>query len=158
MLIRVIGFSAAVFGLAAWGPAIPPESGDRSDEFVAEMNGAQEVPANNGKGTGRASLEFDGTKLEFSVEVKDLTGPATAAHIHAGGSGENGPPVYTFELKDAGTSGKIAEGTIDLTKDASEGVGGDSLKALISNGKAYVNVHTGNFPNGEVRGQVIGKS
>ena len=156
MLIRVLGFSAAVLGIAAWSPPAP--SGMRDAKFIAKMTGAQEVPANNSKATATASFELDGTKLEFSVEVKDLSGPATAAHIHVGASGANGPPVYTFELKDAGTSGKLAEGTIDLTKDASAGVRGDSLKALLSNGNAYVNIHTGNFPDGEVRGQVMGKS
>ena len=44
---------------------------------------------------------------------------------------------------------------VDLTQDASAGVRGDSLKTLLSNGNAYVNVHTGNFPDGEIRGQVM---
>ena len=154
MLPRVLGLGAAVVLVAGW--TTRPVA--RSDKYVAEMNGAQETPANNGKATGRAELTLDGTKLQFSVEVKDLSGPPTAAHIHVGPSGVAGPPVYTFQLKSKDPTGSVAEGTIDLTKDASSGVSGDSLKTLLNNGNAYINVHTKNFPGGEVRGQVMKKS
>jgi len=154
MLPRVLGLGAVVL-IAGWTTRPTPS---RSDKYVAEMNGAQETPANNGKSTGRAELTLDGTKLRYEVEVKDLSGPPTAAHIHVGPSGVAGPPVYTFQLKSRDASGEVAEGTIDLTKDASSGVSGDSLRTLLNNGNAYINVHTKNFPNGEVRGQVIKKS
>ena len=155
MLPRVLGLGAAVVLVAGWTTRPAPS---RSDRYVAEMNGAQETPANNGKATGHAELTLDGTKLKYAVEVKDLSGPPTAAHIHVGPSGVAGPPVYTFQLKSKSATGSIAEGTIDLTKDASAGVSGDSLKTLLNNGNAYINVHSGNFPNGEVRGQVMKKS
>ncbi len=51
-------------------------------------------------------------------------------------------------------SGTVAEGSIDLTKDVSPGISGDSLKALLNNGNAYVNVHTAAHVPGEIRGQV----
>jgi Cu/Zn superoxide dismutase len=154
MLPRALGLGAAVVLVAGW----TSRPASRSDKYVAEMNGAQETPANNGKATGHAELTLDGTKLRFAVEVKDLSGPATAAHIHVGPSGVAGPPVYTFQLKSKDPTGSVAEGMIDLTKDASSGVSGDSLKTLLNNGNAYINVHTKNFPGGEVRGQVMKKS
>jgi Cu/Zn superoxide dismutase len=158
MLPRVIGLGAAVVLIAGWTARPTTAPASRSVKYVAEMNGAQETPANNGKATGRASFTLDGTKLQYSVEVKDLSGPASAAHIHVGAAGVAGPPVYTFMLKSKDMSGTVAEGTIDLTKDASSGVSGDSLKTLLNNGGAYVNVHTKNFPGGEIRGQVMTKS
>jgi hypothetical protein len=154
MLLRVLGASAGVLLFAGWAsPVTHPD-----EHYVAEMNGAQESPANNSKATGKASFEVEGTKLEFSIEVKDLSGPPTMAHVHVGAAGVAGPPVYTFNLGSKEASGTIAKGDIDLTKDASTGVTADSLKTLLKNGSAYVNVHTANFPDGEIRGQIVGKS
>ena len=127
-----------------------------STTFVARMNGAQETPANNTKGSGSASITLDGTKMTFKLEVKELSGVPTGAHIHVGAAGVAGGPVYTFALNGS-KDGTIAEGSVDLMKDVSAGVSGDSLKVLLSNGKAYVNVHSKNFPGGEIRGQLSKK-
>ncbi|HEY4321962.1 MAG TPA: CHRD domain-containing protein [Gemmatimonadales bacterium] len=154
MSLRLAGLAAGVVLLAGW----TAQSAARSVNYVARMNGAQETPANNTKATGSATLSLDGTKLHYSVEVHDLSGPATAAHIHVGATGVAGPPVFTFPIKaGVGMSGNVSEGTIDLTRDASTGVSGDSLKILLNNGHAYINVHTKNFPGGEIRGQVMMK-
>ena len=153
MSARILCLAGGAVLLAAWTtrPATSPA-------YVASMNGALETPANNAKGTGTATFTLTGTKLRYSIEVHDLSGAPTMAHIHVGARGVAGPPVYTFSLKaGSGMSGTIAEGTIDLTKDASSGVPGDSLRKLLDNGNAYVNVHTKNFPGGEIRGQVSKK-
>jgi hypothetical protein len=153
---RVLGLAATVLLVAGWTgrPAMAAHS--RATTYVVRMNGAQETPANNTKGTGSATFTLDGTKLNYSIDVKDLSGPASAAHIHVGAVGVAGPPVYSFTVK-AIASGTVATGTIDLTRDASAGVSSDSLTKLLANGNAYVNVHTKNFPNGEIRGQVVKK-
>jgi hypothetical protein len=87
------------------------------------------------------------------LTVLGLSGPATMAHIHLGKVGVAGPHVYNFDIKKI-ASGTLAEGYIDLTKDVSPGVSGDSLKTLLNNGSAYVNVHTAANPGGEIRGQI----
>lgn len=154
MSLRIAGLAAGVVLLAGW----TAQTAARSVNYVARMNGAQETPANNTKATGSATMSLDGTKLHYSIEVHNLSGAATAAHIHVGAMGMGGPPVYTFPIKAGiGVSGNLAEGTIDLTTDASSGVSGDSLKVLLNHGKAYINVHTKNFPAGEIRGQVMMK-
>ena len=86
-------------------------------------------------------------------ETRRLALPNTSAD----GTGLTAP-VYTFAIKpEAGSGGTISEGTLELTRDASTGVSGDSRKTLLNNGNAYVNVHTKNFPGGELRGQVMMK-
>ncbi len=127
-----------------------------SPTFVAKMTGAQETPPNQAAATGTATFDLETNELEFTIEVKGLSGAPTAAHVHVGAPGVKGPHVYDIVLRaGAGTKGVIAKGEIDLTKEVSPGVSGDSLKALLKTGNAYVNVHTKKFPDGETRGQLM---
>lgn len=143
--------SAAVLGSAWTGMRVSPA-------YVAKMTGSQETPPNSVLATGAANFNVIDNKLHFVVRVNGLSGAPTAAHIHVGAAGVAGPPVYTFVLKSgAGQNGAISEGMFDLTTAASTGVSGDSLRALLGNGKAYVNIHTAAHPGGEVRGQVMPK-
>ncbi|HTR79156.1 MAG TPA: CHRD domain-containing protein [Gemmatimonadaceae bacterium] len=118
------------------------------------MTGATETPPNQTTGTGTATFTLSGTKLSYVITVDGITGQATAAHIHVGKVGVAGPPVYTFTLKQVGAKGTLASGDIDLTKEVSKGVSGDSLKTLLRTGAAYVNVHTAAHAGGEIRGQI----
>ena len=123
-------------------------------KYVAKMTGAMETPANTEKGTGTARFSLNGTTLTYTITAKDLTGPATASHIHVGAVGVAGPPVYTITVA-AAAAGKLATGTIDLANPVGATVSGDSLKALFKNGNAYFNVHTAAHPKGEIRGQIV---
>ena len=68
----------------------------------------------------------------------------TAAHIHRGVKGVNGPVVVAFVTKSIGT-GKISCIIVPAA----------SAKAIIKNPKGfYINVHTAKFPNGAVRAQL----
>ena len=96
-----------------------------------------------------------------------------AAHIHVGAVGVNGPVVaFLFGPAAAGggrTDGVLATGTITSDQvDGPDGLGVETLADLLDemrSGNAYVNVHTndgvgdpdsgpGDFPGGEVRGQI----
>ena len=68
----------------------------------------------------------------------------TAAHIHKGAKGANGPVVVAFVTKSIGT-GKLSCIIVPAA----------SAKAIIKNPKGfYINVHTKKFPNGAVRAQL----
>ena len=139
MELRILGVVASIAVLTGWsGPATVPQ---QSVKYMAKMNGATETPPNTEKATGTATLTLAGNQLRYTITVQGLSGPATAAHIHLGKVGISGPPVYTFTIKKI-ADGTLAEGSVDLTKDVSKGVSGDSLKVLLNNGNAYVNVHT----------------
>ncbi len=153
MNARLLAIAASTLAVTAWVAPQPTVHRAPPVVYVAHMIGASETPPNGAAGTGTATLTLDGTRLRYSVTVHGLRGPATAAHIHVGKVGAAGPPVYVFEIKHI-AAGTLAEGSIDLTKDASKGVSGDSLKTLLANGNAYVNVHTAAHPAGEIRGQV----
>jgi hypothetical protein len=151
MELRILGIAGSVALLAAWsGPdAAPPQS----VKYAAQMNGATATPPNTEKATGTATMTIANNQLRYTITVTGLSGPATAAHIHVGKVGVSGLPVYTFTINKI-ASGTLVEGSVDLTKDVSKGVSGDSLRVLLNNGNAYVNVHTSAHAAGEIRGQV----
>jgi hypothetical protein len=109
--------------------------------FSASLSGLQEVPPNASPATGTGAMAFDDvTKiLSWNITFSGLTAPQTAAHFHIAPPGVNGPVTIGFPL------GSPIVGSQALTA-AQEG----SLLA----GNFYANVHTTNFPGGEIRGQL----
>jgi CHRD domain len=141
------------------------------DIFVATLSGDEEVPARDTQAVGVAKFKLskDGSALSFKVNVANIQN-VVAAHIHCGAVGVNGPiGVTLFGGAPAGgrVNGTLAEGTI-TAPDAVNGCGWTSLAAVlaaIESGNTYVNVHTndgvappntgpGDFPGGEIRGQI----
>ncbi|HEY2849354.1 MAG TPA: CHRD domain-containing protein [Gemmatimonadaceae bacterium] len=152
MKLQILGITASVALLAAWthpAPAVP-----QATRYTVDMKAAEATPPVPGNAGGHATLTVSGNTVHYQITVNGLSGPATMAHIHVGQAGVAGPPVYTFKINKVG-SGTLAEGTIDLTKPASKTVSGDSLKVLLNNGSAYINVHTAAHPGGEIRGQIV---
>jgi hypothetical protein len=141
------------------------------DNFVATLSGGQEVPARDTQARGVATFKLreGGTALAFKVNVANIDN-VFAAHIHCGAVGVNGPVGVTlFMGSPAGgaVNGTLAAGTI-TAPDAGNGCGWADLAAVLAamgSGATYVNVHTndgveppnsgpGDFPGGEIRGQV----
>ena len=164
--IVLVGMLALALGLLALAPAAVA-----GDNFVATLSGGQEVPARDTQARGVATfkLRADGTALAFKVNVANIDN-VFAAHIHCGAVGVNGPVGVTlFMGAPAGgrVNGTLAEGTI-TAPDAGNGCGWTDLAAVLAamaSGNTYVNVHTndgippvdtgpGDFPGGEIRGQV----
>ena len=162
-IVLVLFAALAAIGLAPTASA--------GDNFVAPLSGAQEVPARDTPATGVAKFKLreDGTVLLFKVNVENITN-VVAGHIHCGAVGVNGPVGVTlFMGTPAGGAfdGTLAEGTI-TAPDAGNACGWTDLAAVlaaIESGNTYVNVHTndgvappntgpGDFPGGEIRGQV----
>lgn len=112
-----------------------------AQKYEASLSPASEVPPKQSPGSGNASMSLDGNTLTYEITYKDLTGPATAAHIHGPAEpGANAGVMVPF----ANPASPI-KGTVNLTPEQVE-----ALKA----GKEYVNVHTAQNPGGEIRGQI----
>lgn len=127
-----------------------------AEEFSATMSGASERPDPvETTGSGTADFTVSGDTLYYTIMVDSLTSPVTAAHIHGPAGPEAvAPPIVGFAIIDTTlTSGTIATGFVTAPTDPS--VSQDSVVALMRNGNAYVNVHTTNFPDGEIRGQIF---
>jgi len=112
--------------------------------YMATLDGKQEVPAVDTTATGTATLELKDGKVNYTVEVKDLSGAVTGAHIHMGEAGKKGDVVHTITF-----DGMKAVGS--WTPTAQE------LKDL-PNKMFYVNVHTAKNVDGEIRGQIVPKA
>lgn len=108
----------------------------------AFLDGNNEVPAVVTGATGLATLTLDtdnGTlaAIPLHLEFTGLSSAQTAVHIHQAGVGVNGPVIITLPM------GTPVDTTIALDL---------ASYAALAGGNLYVNVHSANFPGGEIRG------
>jgi hypothetical protein len=149
---------ASVAGLVLVGLAIAGLNGNWS----VHLNGATEVPVRDTLAQGQATfnLSEDGTSIEYKLTVANIEN-VLQAHIHLGpptGTGgivvwlyPPGPPPVLIPGRSDGT---LAEGSFTAA-DLVGALAGHPLEDLIAaleSGNAYVNVHTVQFPGGEIRG------
>jgi hypothetical protein len=132
--------------------------------FSARLDGSQEVPPANTDGRGNAFFQVsdDGTAITFVVEIRRIEN-VTMAHIHLGPAGANGPVVVWLrpsapppQLIPGPYNGIYAQGTFTAANLVGP-LAGQPLSALIAHmqaGNTYVNVHTSQYPGGEIRGQI----
>lgn len=115
--------------------------------FTARMNGAQEVPAVTTNAIGVASMVLNGEmdSLCVSVYMGGFGSALGGVHLHEGAAGTNGNVLVDL-------SPFIVNGNIQVV------LTGASLPAdlvqKILEGNIYINAHTANNMNGEIRGQV----
>jgi hypothetical protein len=136
-----------------------------SPTMYATLSGAEEVPANdsNARGVATFRLSSDGQALHYRLNVANIEN-VTQAHIHVAPAGVNGPVVVWLypdsppaQLIPGRTDGVLATGTITAANFVGmlAGQSMDDLLDLMRAGHTYVNVHTSQFPPGEVRGQIV---
>lgn len=117
--------------------------------FHVLMSGPQEVPGpGDDDGQGEAWLYIDGTTntVCWHMVTAGIALPAAGAHIHVGAQGESGGVVVAL-------SAPGADGAATGCTEADAEV----VEAILENPSGYyVNVHTGEFPDGAVRGQLLG--
>lgn len=118
----------------------------KAETFYAYLNGAQEVPAASTTGTGYARVVLNETAgtISFTVVFSGLSSNQVASHIHAPAAiGANSGVIINFGAV-GGTSGTIT-GSASITP---------TQIAQLRAHQGYVNVHSANFPGGEIRGQL----
>jgi hypothetical protein len=132
----------------------------QSKHFDAKLSGKNEVPPKDTKATGTATFNVIGpNSITYTVHVKDMQ-MVTAAHIHQGKAGVNGPvlvTLYNNPTPSAMTNGELAKGTITATNLEGPLAGKQiaDLIDMINSGSTYANVHTTANPMGEIRGQIV---
>jgi hypothetical protein len=140
--------------------------GQTATNFSATLIGINETPSinTNGAATVKITLNADNT-ISFTVKYQNLSLAPTVAHIHFAETGVAGGVMVFFcggggqPSCPATTSGTIT-GTIDATQVqaiASQGLAAGDMASVfraIRQGAGYANMHTTNFPAGEIRGQL----
>jgi hypothetical protein len=115
----------------------------------ALLTGSEEVPPvpTDAAGAARFTLDDEMNTLHYEIAVVNIEG-ITAAHLHPGFRGEEGPPEITIysptDPRDFDPDNPLS-GEASLTAE-------QLLDLLI--GRYYLNIHTSAYPEGEIRGQV----
>ena len=142
-----------------------PAAYSQTERFSASLSGANEVPPISSAGRGNFEMTNQQGIVTFSLTFSGLSSSLTLAHLHfaptkvaggvmiflCGGGGQPDCPAVT--------EGTIT-GTItaaNVTGPTTQGIDvGDLDSALeaVRDGLSYVNMHTTNFPSGEIRGGV----
>jgi hypothetical protein len=129
-----------------------------NDKYFTPLTGMEEVPPVNTNSTGIALFDLLNNHLNFKVNVTMLEN-IKSAHIHVGEFGQNGEIIVS--LLNSSSPINIHNGTLvkgQLT--ATDLVGSlkgktiNDLVKLFNNTKTYLNIHTKQYPNGEIRGQI----
>jgi hypothetical protein len=144
-------------------PAIADDDEPAALGYQSVLLGIRQVPpvASIGRGLASYLVTQDSGTVYYSLEVLDVSSPISMAHIHLGHAGENGDVVANLcgagSTPACASSGVIVTGTITSSSLVGPLAGhplGDLIVAMTS-GDTYTNVHTTNFPSGEIRGQVL---
>ncbi|HEU4710058.1 MAG TPA: CHRD domain-containing protein [Pyrinomonadaceae bacterium] len=146
----------------------------RADQlaFTATLTGSQEVPPSGSPGIGSALVTLDTVTnlLTVNVSFAGLVSPTIASHIHCctppGANALVATAVPTFPGFPLGVTTGTYLMTFDLTLastynpafiTAHGGTVAGAQAAFIAgltSGQTYLNIHTSQFPGGEIRGQL----
>lgn len=111
------------------------------DTFTFPANGAQEVPPNDSTASGTCSADLSNDGSFVGVRCTHDVDNVTSTHLHAAPPGVDGPVIFTFP-----NTSPFA-GDVPLSP---------RLVADLAAGFLYVNIHSLDYDEGEIRGQLIG--
>ena len=135
--------------------------------MTATLTGAEETTATPGVlglltgAVGTATVSVDATNEEVAVQLQlfNFATGTTAGHIHVGPRGVAGPVVLNFPIPSGRTGDLPLSFRLGVSAFAAQPQIGintmqDLIQAIVGGG-AYVNIHTSQFPAGEIRGQLV---
>jgi len=172
--MKKFGIAATLVGALAAAAALAASSamsrGGSTLDFDASLSGFNEVPPISTTGRGALDVDIDREAgvMTYKLTYARLTSNATAAHIHFGQSRVNGGPIAFLcgggdkPACPAGTGSTrvTVSGTIDASDiigPAEQGIAPGEFREVVRAMRAertYANVHSTQFPNGEIRGQI----
>lgn len=157
MTFVLVTLTAAIAGLAV-ATILNPTVVFANHEFAANLTGQQEVPPVDTQAMGEAifvPIQPTNETIDFYVNATGIQA-VTQAHIHSGSPGENGPIVVTLFTLNPVQNGVSINGSIAANnlEGPMQGKTMAELMDAIKSNTTYVNVHTEQNPNGEIRGQL----
>ena len=114
---------------------------------TGELNSANQVPTNSSYAIGLLSGTYDDDTniLKLKTTFSSVITP-TAGHIHEGAAGVNGPVLFDLGINSGLSPFNFTSPALTTEQETA-----------LRNGELYVNLHSVNFPNGEIRGQIVVK-
>ena len=168
LAVAAAGAVAAATMVSAQGD---PGRDHGSKKVRASLTGYNEDPlalSTPGRGSFEATIDQRNQEIRYVLRYDGLPTTVSQAHIHFGGHSQSGG-ISTFLCTNGGngpagtqlcpTSGTVT-GTIrpvDVIGPAAQGIGVGEFRELvdaIGAETAYVNVHTSQYPGGEIRAQL----
>jgi hypothetical protein len=119
-------------------------------DYEFDLSGLVEVPSNFSNGIGSGVLTLAGTVAQLSGSFSGLGSAYTMSHIHIAAAGSNGGVAHalTAEL-DGDELGGSYNPDANIFDFSQENI--DQL----TDGELYVNIHSTDYPAGEIRGQIL---
>ncbi len=139
----------ALLVLASTGTLAFPAAAEEV-AFMAELSGEAQVPPveTEAMGMSDVTLDTEAMTVSWMITYQGLSGDPVAAHFHGPASPEEtAPPVIDITeslLEEADED--MMEGSAELTEEQ---------MADLQAGLYYINIHTPQNPDGEIRGQVV---
>ena len=142
--MRILVLATLVMALALLNVA-PAAAGQAMGKAKATLTGDAEVPGPGdpkGSGTVVVTLNPDTGEVCYELSVANIQ-EATAAHIHEGAKGEEGPVKVALEAPKTGAAKGCTKADVVV------------IEAIMQDpADYYINVHNAAFPKGAVRGQL----
>src|SRR5436190_13282898 len=153
---------AATLTFIGFGPTVPG---------LSPLNENPQHPQSSGMGTALVTWDTVTSQMTVNVVFSGLTTPNTAAHIHCcinpPGNAGVATTVPTFTGFPGGVTSGVYSHSFDMTSASSYnpafvtshgGTVGSAAAALLTGmqaGQSYLNIHTTQFPGGEMRGFLL---
>ncbi|WP_371765412.1 CHRD domain-containing protein [Massilia sp.] len=167
---RVLSVLALAAASSLAVPALARSRGIDTTRFQARATGTAEWWPNDSPGTAVATVDLEGYDLLVDMPFSGLVGTTIDAHIHcctsAPGSGA-APVALPLVGLPIGVRDGNYSATLQLAENWTydpaflESTGGTAkggfltMVRALDAGTAYVDIHTGEFPNGEIRGFLV---
>jgi CHRD domain len=149
LLLSLVLAAVVALALAGVASAARLDVADHGGRpFSTELTGAAEVPGPgdpDGSGTATITVNPGQEEVCWTIEAEGIELPATGAHIHEGAVGEFGDVVLPLTPPD---EEGFSSGCAEVSREV-------ALDILKNSEDYYVNVHTDEFPDGAIRGQLF---
>lgn len=137
------------FALTVTPPVVGGGGGGGTATLFTAALSPEAGVTSSGSGSATLQLSADQTYATLRFSYSNLTSPKVSEHIH----GPADPGVSAGILFDIDTTGPQADGSYRWTIVQSGNTTVAQQLAAIQGGRVYLNIHSAQYPNGELRGQ-----